>query len=108
METREKLSGAKNCGYLYVSADNKSMVEFQVDHLPLIHEYATTIGFRSFPGNLQSLETGFGERISQFQLDEINYTRHGQTNIYVDAALAIHGQALKMDLEQPIPICCIF
>jgi hypothetical protein len=34
------------------------------------------------------------------QLDEINYARRDQTYIDVDAALAIHGQALKKDLKQ--------
>ena len=136
-----------NRGYSYVSTDNKSMVEFHVDNLPFLHEYATTVGFGSFGGNvsirkppgvkplmifvrdksvynhfllgnwqwvapggqrallpkteglslmisgLQSRETGFGVRISQMQLDEINDTRRYQTYIDVDAALAIHGQA---------------
>ena len=49
---------------------------------------------------LQSRETGFGVRISQMQLDEINDRRRDQTYIDVDAALAIHGQALKKDLKQ--------
>ena len=49
---------------------------------------------------LQSRETGFGVRISQMQLDEINDRRQDQTYIDVDAALAIHGQALKKDLKQ--------
>jgi hypothetical protein len=34
------------------------------------------------------------------QLDEINDRRQDQTYIDVDAALAIHGQALKKDLKQ--------
>jgi hypothetical protein len=130
------------------------MVEFHVDDLPFLHEYATTVGFGSFGGNLsiwkppgvkplmifgqnesvynqfllgnrqwvapggqrallpkteglslvisglQSRETGFGVTISQMQLDEMNDTRHDQTYIDVDAALAIHGQALKKDLKQ--------
>lgn len=149
-----KLSDDDNRGYAYVSADNKSMVEFHVDDLHLLHEYATTIGLGSFGGNLsirkpqgvkslmifgqdesvynqfllgnrqwvapggqrallpkteglslmisglQSRETGFGVSISQLQLDEINDTRRGQTYVDVDAALAIHGQALKKDLKQ--------
>jgi hypothetical protein len=40
-------------------------------------------------------------RIRQLQLDEINDTRRGQTyDDHVDAALAIHGQALKKDLKE--------
>ena len=60
------------------------------------------------PGGQQALlpkieglrETGFEVCISQMQLDEINYARRDQTFIVVDAALAIHGQALEKDLKQ--------
>ena len=43
---------------------------------------------------VQSRETGFGLTISALQMEEINDTRRGQT-YKDDAALAIHGQALK-------------
>jgi hypothetical protein len=141
-------------GHAYVSQDNVSMVEFHVDDVDFLHEYATTIGFGAFGGNLsvrkppnvkplmsfgqdesvftqyslgnrqwvapggerallpkteglslmvsgmQSRETGFGLTISALQMEEINNTRRGQTYKDVDAALAIHGQALKKDLKE--------
>jgi hypothetical protein len=43
----------------------------------------------------QSRETGFGVHISRAQLDEINDTRRGQNYVDVDAAIAVHGQAVK-------------
>ena len=46
-----KLSDDNNCGYKYVSADNVGMVEFHVNELHLLHEYATNIGFGSIGGN---------------------------------------------------------
>ena len=45
-----KLSENDTRGYAYVSADNKNMVEFHVDDLDLLHEYATTAGV-VFGGN---------------------------------------------------------
>ena len=49
---------------------------------------------------LQSRETGFGIEISRVQRKEINESRRGKTYVDVDAAMAIHGQAAKKDLEQ--------
>ena len=48
----------------------------------------------------QSRETGFGLSISsRIQLDEINESRRGKNYIDADAAMAIHGQAMKKDLK---------
>jgi hypothetical protein len=48
----------------------------------------------------QSRETGFGVHISRLQLDEINDTRRGQNYVDVDAAMAVHGQAVKKELKE--------
>ena len=47
----------------------------------------------------QSRETGFGMNLSRIQLDEINESRRGKNYVDVDAAMAIHGQAMKKDLK---------
>ena len=49
---------------------------------------------------LQSRETGFGVHISRIQMEEINDTRRGRNYSDLDAAIAIHGQVVKKDLEQ--------
>ena len=48
----------------------------------------------------QSRETGFGVQISRIQMEEINETRRGKNYVDLDAALAIHGQVAKKDLEE--------
>jgi hypothetical protein len=49
---------------------------------------------------LQSRETGFGVHISRIQMEEINDTCRGRNYSGLDAAIAIHGQVVKKDLEQ--------
>ncbi|KAI2490094.1 hypothetical protein MHU86_24490 [Fragilaria crotonensis] len=49
---------------------------------------------------LQSRETGFGVHISRMQMDEINETRRGTNYADMDAAMAIHGQVAKKNLEE--------
>ena len=48
----------------------------------------------------QSRETGFGVKVSRLQLDKINETRRGQNYVDLDAALAVHGQVAKKDLQE--------
>ena len=48
----------------------------------------------------QSRETGFGVQISRIQMEEINVPRRGKNYVDLDAALAIHGQVAKKDLEE--------
>lgn len=48
----------------------------------------------------QSRETGFGVEISRIQMEEINESRRGKNYVDLDAALAIHGQVAKKDLEE--------
>ncbi|KAI2499926.1 hypothetical protein MHU86_14547 [Fragilaria crotonensis] len=48
----------------------------------------------------QSRETGFGVHISRMQMDEINETRRGTNYADMDAAIAIHGQVAKKNLEE--------
>ena len=47
----------------------------------------------------QSRETGFGLKLSSIQIGEINETRRNKNFVDVDAAIAIHGQAMKKDLK---------
>ncbi|KAI2496105.1 hypothetical protein MHU86_18382 [Fragilaria crotonensis] len=47
----------------------------------------------------QSRETGFGLKLSSIQLSEINESRRNKNYVDVDAAIAIHGQAMKKDLR---------
>ena len=48
----------------------------------------------------QSRETGFGVQISRIQMEEINEGRQGQNYIDLDAAIAIHGQVGKKNLQE--------
>ena len=47
----------------------------------------------------QSRETGFGLKLSSIQIGEINETRRNKNYVDVDAAIAIHQQAMKKDLK---------
>ncbi|KAI2507244.1 hypothetical protein MHU86_7201 [Fragilaria crotonensis] len=49
---------------------------------------------------IQSRETGFGVPISRIQMEEINETRRGHNYVDLDAAIAVHGQVSKKDLEE--------
>jgi hypothetical protein len=49
---------------------------------------------------IQSREIGFGVEISRIQMEEINETRCGQNYVDLDAAIAVHGQVAKKDLEE--------
>ena len=46
----------------------------------------------------QSRESGFGEKVSYIQLEEINEVRRGQNYVDLNAALAVYGQVAKKDL----------
>ena len=48
----------------------------------------------------QSRESGFGVKVSRIQLEEINEARRGQNYVDLDAALAVHGQVAKKDLQE--------
>ena len=58
-----------------------------------------TDGLSLMMSAFQSRETGFGMNLSRIQLDEINESRRGKNYVDVDAAMAIHGQAMKKDLK---------
>ena len=58
-----------------------------------------TDGLSLMMSAFQSRETGFGLKLNRIQLDEINETRRNKNYVDVDAAIAIHGQAMKKDLK---------
>ena len=71
-----KVSEHDNRGYNYVSVDNKNMIEFHVDDLDLLHEYAaTTLGFGSFGGNLSVRKPQGVKPLMIFGQDESVYSQ---------------------------------
>jgi hypothetical protein len=58
-----------------------------------------TDGLSLMMSAFQSRETGFGLELNRIQLDEIYETRRNKNNVDVDAAITIHGQAVKKDLK---------
>ena len=71
----KKLSADDNRGFAYVSADNKNMVEFHIDDLPLLHEYATAVGLGSFGGNLSIRKPPDIKPLMIFGQDECVYNQ---------------------------------
>jgi hypothetical protein len=59
-----------------------------------------TDGLRLMLSALQARETGFGVHISRMKMEEINETRWGRNYADMDAAIAIHGQVAKKNLEE--------
>ncbi|KAI2504038.1 hypothetical protein MHU86_10400 [Fragilaria crotonensis] len=67
-------------GHAYVSRDNVSMVEFHVDDFDFLHEYATTIGFGTFGGNLSVRKPLNVRPLMSFGQDESVFTQYSLGN----------------------------
>ena len=70
-----KMSEDDSRGYNYISDDNRHMVEFHVDDLDLLHDYAATIGFGSFGGNLSVRKPSGVKPLMIFGQDESVYSQ---------------------------------
>ena len=62
-------------GYNYTSDDNRHMVEFHVDDLDFLHDYAATMGFGSFGGNLSVRKPSGVKPLMIFGHDESFYSQ---------------------------------